>query len=91
MQVARFRVLYSSESILGLTAAVRAGLGVAVLPESCMTEGLRSLSPAEGFPELEGIELSLFGEGPERNHLLEPLLRFIEDSLRPLARARAVG
>lgn len=82
-----WRVLYSSESILGITAAVRAGLGVAVLPESCMTEGLRSLTPEEGFPELEGIELSLFGESAERNHLLAPLLRFIEESLRPLARS----
>jgi DNA-binding transcriptional LysR family regulator len=83
-----WRVLYTSESIIGITAAVRAGLGVAVLPESCMTEGLRSLSVADGYPELEEIELMLFGESPERGHLMAPLLRFIEESLHPRARPR---
>jgi len=67
---------------------VLAGLGVAVLPESCMTEGLKSLSVADGYPELEEIELMLFGESAERGHLMAPLLRFIEESLRPRARPR---
>ncbi|EPX58349.1 transcriptional regulator, LysR family [Cystobacter fuscus DSM 2262] len=78
-----WRVLYTSESIMGVTAAVRAGLGVAALPECCMTESMRTLSVDEGFPELEGIELKLHGENPERGHLMTPLLRFIDESLRP--------
>lgn len=81
-----WRVLYTSESIMGVTAAVRAGLGVAVLPESCVTEGMRALSVDEGFPELAGIELNLFGDSPERGHLMKPLLRFIDESLRPGSR-----
>ncbi len=79
-----WRVVYTSESVVGVVAAARAGLGVAILPESAMEPGLTTLSAEEGFPELGDIELALFGENKERRRLTSTLVRFIEESLQPL-------
>lgn len=86
-----WRILYTSESVMGVIAAAQAGLGVAILPESAVTGGLRPLSVEEGFPELEDIELAIFGERAERKRLTSTLVRFIEESLRPLDAPRLVG
>ncbi|NMO14425.1 LysR family transcriptional regulator [Pyxidicoccus fallax] len=86
-----WRVIYTCESVMGVIAAAQAGLGVAVLPESTLTGGLIPLSAEEGFPELGEIELAVFGERAERKRLTSTLVRFIEDSLRPLEVPRLVG
>ncbi|MBZ4420148.1 LysR substrate-binding domain-containing protein [Myxococcus sp. RHSTA-1-4] len=87
-----WRVLYTSESVMGVIAAAQAGLGVAILPESAVTGGLTHLSVEDGFPELEEIELAVFfGERAERKRLTSTLVRFIEESLRPFEAPRLVG
>lgn len=86
-----WRILYTSESVMGVIAAAQAGLGVAILPESAVTGGLTPLSVEEGFPELGDIELAIFGERGERKRLTSTLVRFIEESLRPLDAPRLVG
>ncbi|MCP3137607.1 LysR substrate-binding domain-containing protein [Pyxidicoccus xibeiensis] len=86
-----WRVLYTCESVMGVIAAARAGLGVAVLPESAVTGGLLPLPPEEGYPELGEIELAIFGESQERKRLTSTLVRFIEESLRPLELPRRAG
>jgi hypothetical protein len=65
---------------------------VTVLPESAVTGGLRPLTVEEGFPELGEIELAIFGEErTERKQVRSTLVRFIEESLRPLDAPRLVG
>ncbi|WP_240360795.1 LysR substrate-binding domain-containing protein [Pyxidicoccus caerfyrddinensis] len=87
-----WRVIYTSESVMGVIAAAQAGLGAAILPESAMTGGLRPLTVEEGFPDLGEIELAIFGEErAERKRLFSTLVRFIEESLRPLDAPRLVG
>ena len=54
-----FRTLLSSESVLGLKAAVSAGLAVAPLARESLDPGMRILSQAEGFPRLPASCLTL--------------------------------
>lgn len=47
-----YTVAFKSASFGSLRAAIRAGFAVGVLPQSCVTESVRVLSKAEGFPSL---------------------------------------
>ncbi|AGC47117.1 LysR family transcriptional regulator [Myxococcus stipitatus DSM 14675] len=55
----RWRVSYSSSSLASLGAAVRAGLGVSLLPAGSVQSGHRVLTEAEGFAPVGGLELVL--------------------------------
>lgn len=79
-----WRVIYTSESIMGIIAAASAGLGIAVLPESALTEGLTALGPEHLLPDLGEIELALFGENQGRTQLTATFRGFVDESLRTL-------
>jgi DNA-binding transcriptional LysR family regulator len=54
-----WRITYTSSSYSGITAAVRAGLGVTVLAESTVPDGVRALSERDGFPEMGHLDVRL--------------------------------
>lgn len=54
-----WKITYSSSSYSGITAAVRAGLGVTVLAESTVPDGVRRLGAREGFPDLGSLDVRL--------------------------------
>ncbi|HWK44118.1 MAG TPA: LysR substrate-binding domain-containing protein [Stellaceae bacterium] len=54
-----YRCLYSSPSLVGLTAVVRAGLAVAALAECGLPPGLRIIGRKEGLPPLRDLEIGL--------------------------------
>jgi DNA-binding transcriptional LysR family regulator len=54
-----YRVNYSSVSFAGIETAVRAGLAVAAIPRSNVSEGLRILGEAERFPPLPEYALAM--------------------------------
>lgn len=54
-----YRVVCSSQSLLGLIAVAQAGLAVVGLVESCVPPGLVRLGEAEGLPLLPVLDLSL--------------------------------
>ena len=83
-----WRVVYTSASVMGVQAAVRAGLGVAVLTESSVPDGVRRLGAEDGLPELGEVEMAIFGETARNRHLAEPLVGFIQDSLSALRPSR---
>jgi DNA-binding transcriptional LysR family regulator len=59
-QIARsYRIAYSSASVAGIQAAVLSGLAVAVLGQSTLPIGTRSLTRDEGFPRLPGVNITL--------------------------------
>lgn len=70
----RWRVAYTSQSLAGLQAAVRAGLGVTVLPREMATPGLVTLDEKQsGLPHLPDTEIVLFrapGKPPYAAQLL---------------------
>ena len=51
------RIAYTSQSLAGILAYVRAGIGVTVLAESSISADLRILSLKDGFPPLHDITL----------------------------------
>ena len=54
-----FWIAFVSPSIASILAAVQAGLAVAPIGRSSLNDGLRQLSPDEGFPLLPVSEVSL--------------------------------
>ncbi len=55
----RWRMVYSSPSLAGIHAAVRAGLGVSVLSKDMVPSDLRVLGKRFGLPQLDDTELAL--------------------------------
>jgi DNA-binding transcriptional LysR family regulator len=55
----RHRLAYSSPSLVGLVAVVRAGLAVAVVVECSLPPGLRVLGERDGLPALPSLEIAL--------------------------------
>lgn len=76
----RWRVAYTSTSLAGAQSAVRAGLGVTVLPRNMIPLGLSPLRPSAGLPALHDTEMALLRAA----HLTEPaqlLEQHIHDAL----------
>lgn len=56
----RWRVVYTSPSLAGVQAAVRAGLGFTVLAKETVVPGLVMVGPERGLPELADTEIALY-------------------------------
>ena len=54
-----WRAAYTSPSLAGQHAALRAGLGLSVLPRDMIPPDLKVLGAAEGLPQLEDAEIAL--------------------------------
>lgn len=80
-----WRIVYTSESIMGVQAAAGAGLGVAVMAQSSVGGDLRVLGPTEGLPPLGDVDIAMFGETAARRPLIRPLEQFILASLEQLS------
>ncbi|WP_407530709.1 LysR substrate-binding domain-containing protein [Methylobacterium oryzisoli] len=55
-----WRIVYTSQSLAGLQAAVHAGLGVTVLPKEMIQPGLLRMSGVSGLPALPATEVVLY-------------------------------
>ena len=63
-----WRVAYTSPSLAGQHAALRAGLGLSVLPREMVPKDLCVLSPKDGLPRLPEAEIALLkGRAPSRS------------------------
>jgi DNA-binding transcriptional LysR family regulator len=78
------RVVYSSLSMTGLEAALRAGLAVSVLGKSTVPEGLRILGEREGFPVLPNYSIALRRANGMESPVLDRLEQHIIDSFQVL-------
>ncbi len=72
----RWMVTYESPSFAGVTAAVRAGLGLTVMPRSLVPEGLMAFDAGEGWPGLMEAELCLLAR-PQTGPAVQALAEFI--------------
>jgi DNA-binding transcriptional LysR family regulator len=61
-----WRIAYSSPGITGLQNAVSAGLGVSALTQRTLTDAMRVLTEAEGFPPLADIRVGLYYKHPRQ-------------------------
>ena len=55
-----WRIIYTSPSLAGLQAAVKAGLGVTVLPKEMVPPGFVLLGPEQNLPPLPDTEIVLY-------------------------------
>ena len=78
-----YRVVCSSQSLLGLIAVAQAGLAVVGLVESCVPPGLVRIGEAEGLPSLPMFDLSLVPGLGEPSRPAAQLHRFL---MRELSR-----
>lgn len=73
-----FEVVYASASLLGVAAAAQAGFALTVMGRSGLPQGLEEVP---GLPDLGTAEMCVFGDAAGRTPLVEPLVRFIRESL----------
>ncbi|NJR14184.1 MAG: hypothetical protein HC779_08630, partial [Phyllobacteriaceae bacterium] len=59
-----WRIVYTSPSLAGAQAAVRAGLGITVLPEAMVPADFNVLGPDHGLPDLAETEIALMARSP---------------------------
>lgn len=72
-----FRVTYSSQSVAGVSAAIKAGIAVGVLGETSVTDDMHRLGPDDGFGETPISNLVL-GTGPDAN---SPAIAAMKDAI----------
>ncbi|MEZ5670752.1 MAG: LysR substrate-binding domain-containing protein, partial [Alphaproteobacteria bacterium] len=77
-----WRIAYTCGSLAGVLAAVRAGLGVTVLPKEMVPPDLAMLEGADsGLPDLAETEIALLvatGIGPAAERLRDAIVRALE-------------
>jgi len=82
-----WRIAYTSPSLAGQHAALRAGLGVTALPTEMVPEDLIIFGPEHGFPPLADAEIALIRAGKTLPVAAERLASFILASLNDGASA----
>lgn len=78
----KWRVTYSSQSFSSLRTAIRAGLGVGVVPRSCVDPGLRILTPLDGFPPLPDSNRAILVGRSGARTLAEAMAEAIRSAVR---------
>lgn len=72
-----YRIAYTSPSIMGLLAAVIAGLAVTAISQSIIPPGMRQLTDEEGFPPLLNASFLLHQNPANRNCVVDSLAEHI--------------
>lgn len=76
-----YRVVYTSPSLAGTQAAVRAGLGVTVLPQAMVPTDFAVLKDQQGFPNLRDTEIALYRAPTELPAAAQILAQHITSAL----------
>lgn len=76
-----WRIAYTSHSLAGQLAALRAGLGVSAIPDEMVPDDLATFGEEHGFPPLVDAEIALIRAGKTLPVAAERLANFILASL----------
>jgi DNA-binding transcriptional LysR family regulator len=77
-----WHIAYTSPSLAGTLAAVKAGLGITVLPQNMLPEGVHAIRGAHKLPELADAEIALIKRddlSKSGNMLAEHIIHSLED------------
>lgn len=77
-----YRIAYTSPSIMGIQAAVSAGLAVSPMGLHSMPPGARILGEDQGFPQLPSATVSLHRRTDNGGEAIERLARFVIEAFR---------
>ena len=80
-----YRILFTSWSASVLSAAVLAGLAVAVLPECALRPGMRVLTEAEGFAQLPKFGIGILRGASKQAAIMDALVQHIVASLETIS------
>jgi DNA-binding transcriptional LysR family regulator len=86
-----WHIVYTSPNLLGIQAAVSAGLGVSILADVAILADHRVLGRQDGFPPIENTELALVaapGAPPATRRLADLLAEFCDAQARGPRRPR---
>lgn len=76
-----WRVAFASQSLVGIQAAVSAGLGISLLPASAMLADHRLLSVKEGFAPVPASELALISGSRLLTDVQRTLVEYMKEQL----------
>ncbi|WP_340117875.1 LysR substrate-binding domain-containing protein [Pelagibius sp. 7325] len=71
----------TASSLMGIQAAVEAGLGISILGRSFVQEGLQVVQVPADWPSLPMTEIVLIGEDTAEAEIVKPLVAYLMDSL----------
>ena len=77
-----WRIVFSSHSYASTVAAVKAGMGVMVLPRNMVPDNLAIIRKGKGIPALANTHISLLKHS-EKNLAVNSLEKFVIEKLRP--------
>lgn len=77
----RWRVAFASQSLVGIQAAVSAGLGISLLPASAMRADHRLLSVKEGFAPVPASELALIAGNRLLTDVQRTLVTYMKEEM----------
>jgi DNA-binding transcriptional LysR family regulator len=78
----RYRVVYSSESVTGVLAAISAGVAVGLLGESSLRDDLMVLPADNGFPTMPQSALVLESRNGAGSSVLEAMVLAIRQAFK---------
>jgi DNA-binding transcriptional LysR family regulator len=70
-----------ASNLIGVQAAVAAGLGITALGTSFLQEGMRIVEPSEKLPTLPTTEVAVIGDELRTQHLVQPLVSLLTEGL----------
>ncbi|NWB96472.1 LysR family transcriptional regulator [Pseudomonas gingeri] len=70
-----------ASNLMGVQAAVAGGLGITALGTSFLQEGMRIIKPSEKLPTLPSTEVTVIGDEPRTQHLVQPLVSLLTEGL----------
>ena len=76
-----WRVAFASQSLVGIQAAVSAGLGISLLPASAMLEDHRLLGADEGFSPVPASELALISSSRMLTDVQRTLVDYMKQQM----------
>lgn len=71
---------FTSPSVAGIVAAVRAGLGCAILPQEMVPSGLKIVGASSGWPKLEDAQICLLAKDFD-NPAVKSLSGYIQEQI----------
>ncbi|MHC8319036.1 LysR family transcriptional regulator [Pseudomonas sp. LB3P31] len=83
----RWRAVIISAGVIALEAAIEAGLAIGIVDRARVSQGMRVLTVADGFPELPVHELRLMLAPGELSEAAEVMVRLISHGFEQEARA----
>ena len=83
-----WKIAFTGSSIVSVQAAVRAGLGVSILPHSSLLPGMRVLPKGRDFPDPGRLDVGVLRGAGARADIVAALQRVISETLDVLALTR---